>query len=673
MEFLKFLADPRVYCGVLIPRVIEWSVVTIFVVFLLIVVLFVLLVLRNRNDIGTAIAILESQDGDITKQQLNELTDKFNEISTIKPMWKEFSKTIVAERLGESSSRVFATKQAEEFFTLARLVDQPMRAAQFLIVPGVMTSLGLLGTFLALFVGLNGLSVQPSGEVHGVDTFITGLSGKFVSSILGLFLAIFSLVAVRLSIGSLHEKAVLLQISLNKVFQRYPQESILLEMLRQLEDQSAAYKSFSADLAGQIKSSFHEDIGNLAETMNNSLAALNQNIADQGRHFRSFSDGLAPIVTQSMKEGLQPGVEAVQQSLGVLSTAAEELKAQKAESSQEMMEKLLVQFQQSLTGSTRSEFTKLSEVLSETATFSQQMNAQIRDFLSEMKAVMEAQQSGLSQHRSAMEESIARMMVDFDSLSTSQLNSIQERLSKVILQTEEWTESFRVALEERSGQQANQYESFVERMRKAQEDYVVTTSSSMNGVLESVTSHTAGVEASVLRLMELMNSHAQALGGLTTSLSSSAKTFDMVMTKNSTVVAQLKIVADTLQQAAKIADDASNALNSSTGNSSKAAERITQSLLGSADLFTRMQQVLKDHQALYSTLDEKISKATQQLSTALTTYNRVTSEGLNRHLTDFDSTLASACNRLGETVESIEGPIDELAEVISKAAGNLSR
>ncbi len=673
MEFLNFLSDSRSYLGVEIPRVIEWAVLTIAFVFSIISCYFVVVFRHCSSQLGKAQKLIDAVDDGLTKYQLGELTEQFSKIKLIFPMWREFRKTVVPERMGDDSARIFATRQSEEFFTFARLVDHPLETSVFLAVPGVMTSLGLLGTFLALFVGLNGLSVQASGEVHGIDKFITALSGKFVSSILGLFLALVSLAIVRVCVARLYKRAGVLQASINHAFERYPQETILLEMLRQLEDQSSAYKSFSADLAGQIKSSFHEDIGNLAETMNGALATLNANISEQGNHFRSFSEAFSPLVKESMKEGLEPGIQAVQQSLGVLSSAADELKAQKAESSQEMMEKMLSKFQESLTGSAGSQFTKLGEVLSETATFSQQMNAQIRDFLGEMKLVMEVQHSGMNQQRGALEDSIAKMLSNFDSISTNQLQNMQQQLSNIVQQTEVWTQKFSNVLEEKTGQQANQFENFVTGVKQAQEEYVASTTSSMNHILKSVSSHTAGVENSVIRIVERMDSHAQALSGLTTSVTESAKEFDGVMARNTNLISQLKTVSDSLQQTASYAKEASASLNSSTGTSSQAAERLLLALNSSGEVFAKMQQVLKDHNDLYSTLDEKFSRATQQISAALVTYNKVTSEGLNKHLTEFDSALTSACTRLGETVESIEGPIDELAEVISKATSTATR
>src|SRR2546421_241 len=55
-------------------------------------------------------------------------------------------------------------------------------------VPGVLTSLGLLGTFVALLIGLYGLQKNLDGT-WAIDPLVSNLSGKFVTSIVALALS----------------------------------------------------------------------------------------------------------------------------------------------------------------------------------------------------------------------------------------------------------------------------------------------------------------------------------------------------------------------------------------------------------------------------------------------------------------------------------------------------
>jgi hypothetical protein len=60
-------------------------------------------------------------------------------------------------------------------------------------VPGILTGLGLMLTFISILVALTGLHVSVANDtetVVGIKELIEGLAGKFVSSIIGLALSI---------------------------------------------------------------------------------------------------------------------------------------------------------------------------------------------------------------------------------------------------------------------------------------------------------------------------------------------------------------------------------------------------------------------------------------------------------------------------------------------------
>jgi len=67
-------------------------------------------------------------------------------------------------------------------------------------VPGILTGLGLLSTFVAILLALTGLHVSVANNtetVTGIRELIDGLSGKFLSSIVGLLLSIIFLITER--------------------------------------------------------------------------------------------------------------------------------------------------------------------------------------------------------------------------------------------------------------------------------------------------------------------------------------------------------------------------------------------------------------------------------------------------------------------------------------------
>src|SRR5262249_5888387 len=82
----------------------------------------------------------------------------------------------------------FLTAPATDILTEDAVIYRHYNAGFHSAVPGLLTSLGLLGTFIAILVGLSGL--HPEGEiVKGVPELISSLSGKFTTSVVALFLS----------------------------------------------------------------------------------------------------------------------------------------------------------------------------------------------------------------------------------------------------------------------------------------------------------------------------------------------------------------------------------------------------------------------------------------------------------------------------------------------------
>lgn len=88
-------------------------------------------------------------------------------------LWLEYVKTLHPQREPDESGqnrvvRWRATALAETFFTDQALVDLPLRGDYFKHLPGILTGLGIIGTFSGLIGGLAGFQgfSNPAGAVQ---------------------------------------------------------------------------------------------------------------------------------------------------------------------------------------------------------------------------------------------------------------------------------------------------------------------------------------------------------------------------------------------------------------------------------------------------------------------------------------------------------------------------
>jgi len=103
--------------------------------------------------------------------------------------WTHYRRTLIFEQVPWFlEPHVFSTRRAEEVLTQDLLMGHRVNLRFYSQVPSLVTGMGLLLTFLALFVGLGKLHAE-GGEIVGIQGLINGLAGKFLTSIVGLMVA----------------------------------------------------------------------------------------------------------------------------------------------------------------------------------------------------------------------------------------------------------------------------------------------------------------------------------------------------------------------------------------------------------------------------------------------------------------------------------------------------
>jgi hypothetical protein len=120
---------------------------------------------------------------------LNTVEAAMQEEPMFRQPWAQFRKTLILQHVPWfMEPRIFSTRRAEDIFTQDTLLSHRVNLAFYNQLPSLVTGIGLLLTFLALFIGLSKLHADGH-EIVGVQGLINGLAGKFLTSIVGLIAA----------------------------------------------------------------------------------------------------------------------------------------------------------------------------------------------------------------------------------------------------------------------------------------------------------------------------------------------------------------------------------------------------------------------------------------------------------------------------------------------------
>jgi hypothetical protein len=120
---------------------------------------------------------------------LQILDVEMNKEPLFRGLWAQYRMTLILERVPWFlEPRLFSTRGAETVLTQEALMANRVNLPFYSQFPSLVTGMGLLLTFLALFVGLGKLHAEGS-EIVGIQGLINGLAGKFLTSIVGLMVA----------------------------------------------------------------------------------------------------------------------------------------------------------------------------------------------------------------------------------------------------------------------------------------------------------------------------------------------------------------------------------------------------------------------------------------------------------------------------------------------------
>ena len=366
-----------------------------------------------------------------------ELKSKFDRNGELADAWREFEDSLITRNHNENQM-VYKTDEASLFFSEERLLDQHLNLRFWNSVPALLVGLGILGTFVGLVWGLipfSGINFEQTSQIQvAIKKLLSGVSTAFVTSVWGMLTSLAFNGLEKWRIRRVSQAIANLQRELDRLFTLTTQEEISFRQQDELAQQTQALKSFSTDLANDIKSAMAEGRQQILTELHNAPEAFSNAMVEQ----------LAP-------------------SLDKLNETVEELREQKEESSTDAIRQLIEQFQDSLSTSTVTQMEELAKTVSNASqslmslpnqmeqmigdvreqidqtrqllaatseTQIEQMRSMMDGILNTFQGTIDTQQAGLSETTDSMNEQMKQVASEIRSLLESAANRADEQLGK---------------------------------------------------------------------------------------------------------------------------------------------------------------------------------------------------------------------------------------------------
>ena len=203
-------------------------------------------------------------------------------------LWLEFRETLI-EVKKDGAVYFYNILDASHFFNSSTLAKGVTENRLVAAVPGFLTAIGVIGTFVGLQLGLSELDISSKVSVEemklGVTSVIDGAKIAFLTSVWGVSLSVVFNFFEKFLEQSIRAKIVTLQVRIDKIFLRFSAES----QLQNIADSSSQSKESLQGLAERI-----------GEKMQESLLQATQGI-EQGLQ-NSLNKIMAPAIDKLVNE-----------------------------------------------------------------------------------------------------------------------------------------------------------------------------------------------------------------------------------------------------------------------------------------------------------------------------------------------------------------------------------
>ena len=334
-------------------------------------------------------------------------------------LWCEFDESLVIHRDAEGGYRLSNTLDAAHFFNTHNLARGLTENRLLAAVPGLLTAIGVIGTFAGLQMGLSGIDLNTNDVSRlkdGIGHMIQGASIAFLTSLWGIALSVAFNFSEKFLERSVRRQIGTLQNHIDFLYPRINAEQSLVE----LADTSKIGTETMQGLAEQIGNKMQESMVQAGESISAGLK-------------ESLHEILSPAL-EKMAVDAQTGSEKALE--GMLNRFMDGF-GQAGEDQRTMMNQSSEKVQQAV-GQLGSQMTQFMENLDERSRGVEEQNHLQRDQLETM----------LQGYESQNDERQEKMAGQFDSLMTGIANGVKEQLETQQQSDNERMQSFKVQLNE---------------------------------------------------------------------------------------------------------------------------------------------------------------------------------------------------------------------------------
>lgn len=330
-------------------------------------------------------------------------------------VWREYAETLHNQyELHDGEQRVVrsrATAGAASFFTAQNMVETPLVTEFYKHLPGILTGLGIVGTFFGLMLGLQHFDPSTPEQVNAsVDMLLKDVFFAFLGSVFSILASIAVTLSEKWRLGRCYKHLEGLTEAIDSLFDSGVGEEYLAELVKSSNESSVQTRQLKDSLVTDLR----EMLQNLVDTQVRESLKLADTLSSS---YRDSGQVLAEQIGGAIENSLKAPLE---QIAGAVQTASGE----QSQQVQGLLTDMMAAFMSKLESTFGQQFHGLHEMLGQSVAAMQSMQQGFNNLVEDMRSAGEAS----SQSSARM---VAQLLADMQAGQNSMQAGMNEMLANL--------------------------------------------------------------------------------------------------------------------------------------------------------------------------------------------------------------------------------------------------
>ena len=692
--------------------IILLSVIAVFFI-LLFIYFYIIKAIKINRKLNNFIKAIKGI-GPIGEPEARGAMDQIFKNSSFDHVWHEYQETLHDQRYidgtEEKIKKTRSTVPAHIFFNHQIIIETPLAVEFYKHLPGILTGMGIIGTFFGLVTGLSEFNISDPQKINdSLTLLLSNVKGAFIFSGIAISFAIIITVLEKYFFEKITHLLDQLNQLIDKQFDAGVGEEYLSDLVLHSKESSTQTK--------QLKDSLVNDLKAMLKNLLDEQANQNRHLAESlSTSYKEASEYTATKISESVENSLKAPLDKIADSVNAAS-------GDQTTRVQSLLEDVLVAFTEKLESIFGRQFDGLHEMMGKSVTAISEMQTGFGQLIQEMKESSLSSSNAIQEKLNETMQDMNRGQIEMQSIMSTMIKELHKTIADISTQGESVSTKMGDQLarlfdesEVRQQKLAQHMESFIntikENVDKGQQesmgqlfDSIGQLESKFESIFESFkTSRGQMDEASLAsqKLMqtqtsEVMNSVGEQMKSLLSTLEHerivTREIIDSIgeHTKNS--LSQMNLGADKMDAAAEKFTSAGESLSDVAFEVEEVMEKVHASTKEMSGGLIHLSKIIDDYKLLrdsvqktFTTIESVVSSAqidantrkqmNDELKIVIKEMKNNTQEA-TQYFEGINKVLAQSFNQFGEGVDTsltkIIGTLDKnLSSVVTQMSDNFS-